>query len=257
MEGLTGVATRAQVARYLGTLAYHHGRRILMADVNAAVAGALEGGATEVLVHDNHGSSMNLDVGALHPQAEALMGNLAYPRYAVIEPDADVYFCIGYHAKQGTRQSVRDHTASSLRWSDVWLNGVHMGELGLSAACAGYYGIPVGLVAADDKVCAEARALLGADVEVVPVKTGLARHAALLAPADEVRNTIHAAAAQAVRRCRELKPFVLAPPYELQLRYTSSRYADEHVYDGVAVTRVDGTTVSDQSHDLLALLGRL
>ena len=41
MEGLAGVALREQVSRHLGARQYHDGRRLLMAEVNAAVAGRL------------------------------------------------------------------------------------------------------------------------------------------------------------------------------------------------------------------------
>ncbi len=257
MEGLAGVALREQVSRHLGARQYHDGRRLLMAEVNAAVAGAFDGGATGVIVHDNHGSSMNMQIEQLDPRVHVYMGNLPYPRHAILEPDVDLFFCLGYHAAQGTMHAFRDHTVSSSRWSDVWLNGLAIGELGLSAACAGVYGVPVGLVVGDDKVCAEARALLGEDVEVVAVKTGLGRHAAKLLPVAEQHAGIRAAAKRAVRRVEAFSPLVIAPPYELCLQYTSPEYADAHACDGVSCVRRDGTTICFQGNNLIALVGRM
>ena len=257
MEGLAGVALREQISRYLGGRQYQQGRRLVAAEVNAAVAGAFAGGATDVIVHDNHGSSMNLPIEQLDPRVHVYMGNLPYPQHAILEPDVDVYFCLGYHAAQGRMHAFRDHTVGSSRWSDVWLNGVAMGELGLSAACAGVYGIPVGLVVGDDKVCAEARGLLGPDVLTLPVKIGLGRHAAKLLPIADQHHRIRKAAAKAVRRRDAVPPFVIAPPYELCLQYTSPEYADAHACDGVNSVRRDGTTICLRGDSLIDLVGRM
>lgn len=39
----------------------------LMADTNAAILGALDAGATEILVYDGHGRGCNFLPGKLHP----------------------------------------------------------------------------------------------------------------------------------------------------------------------------------------------
>jgi D-amino peptidase len=257
MEGLAGVALREQISRHLGANQYQDGRRLLMAEVNSVVQGAFDGGATDVLVHDNHGSSMNMIVDQLDPRVHVYMGNLPYPRYAIVEPDVDVYFCLGYHAAQGTLHAFRDHTVSSSRWSDVWLNGLQIGELGLSAACAGVYGVPVGLVGGDDKLCAEARALLGTDVELVQVKTGLGRHAAKLLPVAGQHAKLRSAAARAVRQAHALAPWTLDPPYELRLQYMSPEIPDSRAYDGVHCERLDGTTICLRGDSLIELAGQM
>ncbi len=257
MEGLAGVALREQISRYLGGRQYQQGRRLVAAEVNAAVAGAFAGGASDVIVHDNHGSSMNLPIEQIDPRVHVYMGNLPYPQHALLEPDVDLYFCLGYHAAQGRMHAFRDHTVSSSRWSDVWLNGIAVGELGLSAACAGVYGIPVGLVVGDDKVCAEAHGLLGPKVLTVPVKIGLGRHAAKLLPIADQHQRIRKAAARAVRKRDAVPPLVIEPPYELCLQYTSPEYADAHACDGVTSVRQDGTTVCLRGENLIALVGRM
>ena len=244
MEGLAGVALREQISRYLGGRQYQQGRRLVAAEVNAAVAGAFAGGATDVIVHDNHGSSMNMPIEQIDPRVHVYMGNLPYPQHALLEPDVDLYLCLGYHAAQGRMHAFRDHTVSSSRWSDVWLNGIAVGELGLSAACAGVYGIPVGLVVGDDKVCAEAcDTVWGLRSRSCSVKTGLGRHAAKLLPVVDQHDRIRKATARAVRRWDAVPPLVFAPPYELCLQYTSPEFADARACDGVNTIRRDGTTI--------------
>src|SRR5450759_3891846 len=58
MEGLTGIEDERQCYD-TETPAYQHGREQLTADVNAAVAGCFDAGATEVRVLDGHGPNNN------------------------------------------------------------------------------------------------------------------------------------------------------------------------------------------------------
>ena len=53
MEGISGINIPEMVGR--DNPQYAYGRWCLTKDVNASVAGAFEGGATEVIVNDGHG----------------------------------------------------------------------------------------------------------------------------------------------------------------------------------------------------------
>jgi D-amino peptidase len=158
MEGISGVVLREQLS--VGTPEYAEARHLLIGDANAAVASALEAGADEIIVADMHSRGFHFPLDKLHPQAKYLMGSGHWPRFPFLE-GADAMFMVGYHALSGTEGAVRDHTMSSLHWQDLWVNGRKFGEVGVDAAIAGYYGVPVMLVTGDDKVCSEARELLG------------------------------------------------------------------------------------------------
>ena len=67
---------------------------------------------------------------------------------------------IGYHAMAGTRTAILDHTWSSARVHNLWLNGTLAGEIALNAAGCGHYGVPVVAISGDQCACAEAAALL-------------------------------------------------------------------------------------------------
>ena len=56
MEGVAGVATLDQVAR--GGHGYPRAQQLMTNEANAAIAGAFEGGATEVLINDSHGTCL-------------------------------------------------------------------------------------------------------------------------------------------------------------------------------------------------------
>jgi len=87
MEGTAGVVDRAHTvnpdrAALTGiqhnAAEYEWARQLMTEEVNAAVAGALEGGATEVWVTDAHGSMRNLLPLLLHRDARYVSGTLLY-----------------------------------------------------------------------------------------------------------------------------------------------------------------------------------
>ena len=67
MEGVSGICSDQQVQR--DQAAYAEGQRLLIGDINAAVAGAFDGGATEVVVNDGHGGGFNLILEQMDPRA--------------------------------------------------------------------------------------------------------------------------------------------------------------------------------------------
>src|SRR5262249_28587632 len=58
MEGVSGVVTGDQTSA--GGADYNRFRRLMTEETNAAIKGAFDAGATEVVVNDSHGSMRNL-----------------------------------------------------------------------------------------------------------------------------------------------------------------------------------------------------
>jgi D-amino peptidase len=247
MEGISGVVLREQLI--VGTPEYAEARDLLIGDANAAVDGALAAGADDIIVADMHSRGFHFPLDRLHQQARYLMGGGHWPRFPFIE-GADAMLMIGYHALSGTEAAVRDHTMSSANWQDLWLNGRKFGEVGIDAAIAGYYGVPVMLVTGDDKVCAEARRLLG-HIETTEVKQAVARHRALILPPLVAQAAIEASAQRAVERIGEVEPLRFDGPVEVKLRYASTDLAELHPFVCERIVRVDGRTVLFRGHDVL------
>ena len=132
MEGIAGVnhagPTQAGHARYPAMV------DLMVAETNAAIEGALAGGATEVVVNDSHGSMFNLLPGALHPAARVIQGQKVWSMVAGAGPDAgvDVALFIGYHARAGHPTGVIAHTYTG-RPVETRLDGRPTGEYGLNA----------------------------------------------------------------------------------------------------------------------------
>lgn len=198
MEGTTGVAAAEDVVREEPE--YERGVDLLHGDVNAAVEGAVAGGAESVLVNDSHSSMRNLDRERLDDPATLIRGNTKpWSMMQGLADDHDVALFVGYHAKMGTPGAVLNHTFFAHELASLRVNGTEVGELGWNARLAGSLGVPVGQVTGDDATVAETDGE-PVDPETVAVKRGIDRFSAECFPPTETRPAITEAATAAVRR---------------------------------------------------------
>lgn len=226
MEGVAGVVHEDQTdpidPRHAGE--YNRFRRLMTGEANAAIEGALAAGAERVLVNDSHWLMMNLLAEELHPAAELLSGGpKMLSMVEGIELGFDAALFIGYHARAGTGHAIIDHTYTD-RIHEARLNGQPVGELGINAALAGTYGVPVVMVSGDQALAAEAREVLGPGVETVVVKHAVGRFAARSVAPSEARRLIREGAVEALRRPHV--PFRLAPPIRLETEFRATQMAD-------------------------------
>ena len=245
MEGVCGVVREEHVDA--SHKEYARFRKLMTAEANAAIEGALAGGATHVTVNDSHGPMTNILCEALNPAAELITGR---PKpFAMMEgigSDVDAVFFIGYHAASGTPSATLEHTWTG-RLIEVRLNGQPVGELGLNAALAGAYGVPVVLVTGDHAVTQEARALLG-DIETVAVKQSLTRTAARSVHPEVAQQRIRQAAQRALGS--SVAPLVLPAPITLRLVLHRTVHADmAELVPGSR--RADGRTVEWTGEDMV------
>jgi D-amino peptidase len=243
MEGVAGVVHEDQTnpveQRHAGE--YNRSRRLMTNEANAAIAGALEAGATRIVVNDSHWDMRNLLADELNPAAELLSGSpKRLSMVEGVEEGFDAAMFIGYHAMGGTRNAVIDHTYTS-RVYQARINGAAIGELALNAAMAGEFGVPVALVSGDQALAAEARALLGEGVETVIVKDAVGRFAARSLAPSVACTRIRSAAATALKRQHAV--FRFQPPIRLEVDFIVSQMADmAELVPGA--TRTSGRTVS-------------
>ena len=100
MEGLAGISHTAPTGR--GDAGYPDACRLMEGEANAAIAGAFDGGATEVMVNDSHGPMFNLSPTALDPRARLVQGRKALSMVeAAADAAFDVALFVGYHARAG------------------------------------------------------------------------------------------------------------------------------------------------------------
>jgi D-amino peptidase len=243
MEGITGVTTWDQVTP--GQAEYARFRKLMTDDVNAAIRGAFDAGADEVIVADGHWNGSNIFIEELDPRARLNTGSPSpFSMMQGIDESIDGVMFIGYHARNGSPDAILDHTWSSRTVASVWMNDILTGEYGLNAAVAGHFGVPVILVSGDQTACAQVTELLGA-VETAVVKQASSRFAAECLPPQVTQEIICLSAERAVERLAQgdiPEPFVLDMPITVTIEFFTSDMADRATR--IPFTKREGTRVS-------------
>jgi len=260
MEGASGLFTRDQAWYWepgVGPETAEAGRRLLMADVDAASAAALAAGADEVIVCDTHHGGGNIRPEALlpdprityHGRSTATLADGTRRVFPGLDETVDGFLLLGHHAKAGTPDAFLPHT-NSLAWADYRINGRSVGEIGIEACYAGHWGVPLVLVQGDEAGCREAAAQFP-DVLTAPVKRAVHATLATGLTAEEGHQFTARRVAEAVARLRAGRrpaPYRPGPPLEVTLRLTTAAEADR-VEQRAGARRVD-------EHTVVALLER-
>ncbi len=133
MEGITGVTNWDQVTP--GHAEYARFRRQMTGDVNAAIRGAFDGGAEEVIVADGHWNASNILIEELDPRARLNTGSPSpFSMMEGIDESINGVMFIGYHARNGSADAILDHTWSSRTVANVWLNDILNASLSMSSS---------------------------------------------------------------------------------------------------------------------------
>jgi len=203
---------------------YQAARDLLIADVNAAVEGVYQAGATDVVVCDTHAGGDNFLLEKMDPRPvyETPCESSPLPS---LDETFDGLILTGHHAMAGTLNGFLDHTQSSQQWFEYRINGEPYGEIGQETAYAGHFGVPLIMVTGDEAACREAESQFPGLVTVA-VKRALSRNRASCLHPVRARELIQRGAAEAVAKAKTLKPWRLEPPITLELTLCRSDMAD-------------------------------
>lgn len=226
MEGVAGIVDWDQCRP--GSPGYALGCELLLAEVNAAIEGAVSAGATEVVVNDSHGRMANLDPRKIAGGASYLSGRHK-PMYMMqgLDGSFDAVLLVGYHGSISGRPSTLSHTYNPEVFSGVRLNGEYVGESGINALPMAHYVIPVAFVSGD-RVTAEETAPFAPDAVSVITKESITRAAALNLHPDESGRLIRDGAEEAVRRVAAggVRPPAIGRPARLDLEFATADMAE-------------------------------
>ena len=186
------------------------GRRLLLAEVNAAIDGAVAGGATEIVVNDSHSTMRNLPPAELAGRASYISGSHK-PLYMMqgLDDSFDAVMFISYHGSIGAPAGL-SHTYNPRAVAEVRVDGAVTGEAGINALVAAHYGVPVVLVTGDDCACEETASLLPGVTQAV-VKEHVSRLAAHSLHPDAACELIRERAQAAMRGAAAAAAPVLQP----------------------------------------------
>jgi D-amino peptidase len=262
IEGISGVVHADMMMP--GEPEYARGRALMVGDANAAIEGAVQAGASYILVADGHGPMRNLQIEHLHPAAHLVTGTADARDYCQLEGadsesfDAAVF--IGYHAKAMTFNAIHPHTIAGNAVYELRINGRPHGETGLNAAVLASLGIPTVMVSGDETTCAEAVEFLGDDIETVAVKRATGRNAAICRPPSATAPDIAAAVERALGKIGSVTPYRPEPQFELEIDLLNlaqaNRVARTQGVERIAplTFRIAGETPWEQYRNLWAAL---
>jgi D-amino peptidase len=223
IEGVAGVVHHQQVRA--GNPEYERARLLMTHEANAAIAGAFDGGASEVLVNDSHGDFRNMPAELLDPRARYVLGK---PRYlgmmAGVEEGVGAVCMVGYHSRAQGR-GILAHTINSFAFARVSFNGVEMGEAGIYGALAGEHGAAVVMASGDDAFIEEHGSLFPHAVFVQTKRATGQTSGVSLSPAESCA-AIRAGVVKALEGHRAPRPFVIQAPLKVRVQTQTPALAD-------------------------------
>ncbi len=225
MEGVAGVVRPEQTNP--DHAEYQAYRRLMTAEVNAAIEGAVEAGVQEIVVNDGHAGGHNLVLEQLNPLAEVLSGGpKPQSMTAGMGPGFDAAFFVGYHASAGTQDAILPHTYAPARLvTAVRLDGVAQSEGSLNGLLCGLFDCPVVLFTGDSAAVSEMHTFC-LELEGVVVKDGLGSYAARALHPAEARERIRSGARRAIERRPTIPPLRPPAPLTLEVDFVRAAHAD-------------------------------
>ncbi len=217
MEGLAGQNDPATY-RFSHPEAYPKGQAMLVADLNAVIAGLFDGGAKVVQVVDAHGSgnpAPDVLTARLDPRATQVFRDSAFRQYVdLTAPNAyDAVVAVGMHAKTGSR-GFASHTYTL--GMEALINGVTVTESEIVGYSWGRVGVPMIMVTGDQRLKNDLATMPW--IEFVVTKEATAADSAILRPVAEVHAEMRAAAKRAIEKRNQAKAMTLGSPVRAALR---------------------------------------
>jgi D-amino peptidase len=201
MEGISGLVRWADVSS--SGIDFQRNRNLMTLDANAAIEGAFQSGATEVVVEENHGVEdlCVLNMELIDPRCRVIRGagRPGATTMAGLDRETGVVLLVGHHGRAGSFPGVMAHTISYGGFRLVRLAGEPIGEPDFFARRAAELGVPIGMVSGDQVVAEQVQALCPW-AEAVIVKESLGNQSANCVPPARARDMITTGAARAVSR---------------------------------------------------------
>ena len=242
IEGVSGVVSYEQADPSRPEFAF--GQKMFMSDLLALIEGLNQGGADEIVVYDEHYYGRNIDIDRLPENVTAICGKPPYKADWAGGLDASFagLILLGFHSKRGTGELLHHSYEPDIK--DLIFNGVSVGEIGIEAAIAGDYGVPLVMITADSAGVKEAETLIPGVIGV-SVKESLWHSGGACYSALKTTRMIREAAEKLVVNLPPVKPWKINNP-ELKVVFNPGQYHDKfcELFDcGDSIT-IPGKTVT-------------
>ena len=224
MEGTTGLERLEEIFR--GLPGFDTFRQLMAGDANAVIQGAIDGGATEIVVSDSHGYMCNIYPDDLIKGVQLKRGQIRrqWCQMKTLDQSFDAALLIGYHAKAGTADGILAHTWIT-GFRDVRVNGHSVPEPSLNTLLAGSFDVPVLMLSGDQYVIEQASPILG-DIEYAQVKTSTGFFSGEHLPIDQSRKLLRESAFKAVKSAGKAEPVRCELPVTIEVDLSADPKGD-------------------------------
>lgn len=238
MEGITGLSDYTYVDSSKHN--YERARKIMTEETNYVIESAVQQGCTEIVVNDSHSKMNNLLIEALHPEAYLITGEVKpYSMMQGLDDSFDGAMFIGYHARAGQFGVMSHAMIHAVR--NFFINDHVIGEMGLNAYLAGYYNVPLLLVAGDDQAAKEAEELVKG-ITTAAVKTSISRSSVKSLSPKKAGELLTKQVETALQNRQKIQPLV--PPERPVLRIEFTNYGQAEWAKLMPGTEIEpGTTI--------------
>jgi len=251
IEGVAGITNWDEASK--DSADYEEFRQQFTAEVAAACEGAIEAGASEIIVKDAHASGRNLYAAQLPAEVQIIRGWSGHPQSMMQDLDGsfDAAMMVGYHSAAASGGNPLAHTFHSEKVFRLTINEQRASEFLCNTYTAYLHKVPVVYVSGDKALCAEVSAF-NSSIKTTAVTEGIGGSTMSLQPgvaAASIKRDVKAALGQ------DIQDFKCDLPGSFQVELIFKVHADAYKashYPGAS--RINATTVSFASNDYLAVL---
>ncbi|EKN71656.1 peptidase M55 D-aminopeptidase [Neobacillus bataviensis LMG 21833] len=248
IEGVSGVVHMEHTMR--DGREHDRARMLMTEEVNAAIRGALDAGATEIVVNDSHGTMRNIIPESLLPEAELIIGSpKRLSMMQGIDETFDAALFVGYHTQAG-ENGILSHSYDSRVVKGITINGVKYGELGVNSLIAGHFNVPVVMVSGCQLLALEAKAL-SPNIETAIVKKSVFRTTAQNLHPARAQEIIREKAAAGIRKRSEIEPFAIKAPFHVEVEFLQPGLADAADISPL-VARTSPSSITFTANEIMA-----
>ncbi len=250
LEGITGIVRGEQVDP--ASPLYENGQKLFMEDFMFLIEGLREGGATEIYAYDQHYFGTNIDMMRIPSYVRVICGKPLYAYNWVGETETPFVGAIllGLHAKSGNADSLLSHSYE-YDIKDIRINGFSVGEIGLEAAIAGDFNVPLVLITGDSDGVAEAKKIVK-NIKSVIVKESIGYNSAVCYPVAYTSRMIRDAAKDIVTHPPDVPLFKFDGPIDLEVELhntpfltTMHNFFSEFFKEKKDTFKIHGANVAD------------
>lgn len=221
-------------------------------EVIAACEGAIEAGATEIVVRDAHGYGNNIDIEQLPKEAKLIRGWSGHPYSMVygIDNTFDAAIFVGYHSAASKSGNPLSHT-ESLRPLYVKINNELASEFMLYSLVASLEKVPTVFLSGDKMLCDDS-SKMHPKLITCPVKEGFGAATLNYNPKEtlkQIKNKVKEALTQNL----ENSLIKLPESFELEICYKEHKKAEKFSYYPGA-TKINDNTIIFKTNDYFELL---